>query len=1684
MTRVITYLLSILVMGFASIQLTAQQVNLFNQNQLQSTIKTIIPQTNVGKSTSNKSLGINQSWCHSDEITNNFIQQQILIDPSYTQKIAAQEQLIQQWKQSNIFAKKVLRTIPVVVHVVHNPSNSNNPSENVSDAAIYDMINTLNEDFRRLNADTSNTRSFFKPVAADVEIEFCLASKDPNGASTIGITRTVTSEVYYDNNTETNKMKTSSSGGADPWPGNKYLNIWICNISNYQGYGVAGYAYLPTPGMHGSSIDGLVLDFDIGIGFGDRTATHEIGHYLNLKHVWGNNPPSCGNDDGFADTPNSGSENYGCNYSSNTCGTANGDQIENYMSYANCQNMFSSDQAAEMNAILSGVRSSLLTSDGCEPTAPPVADFVASDTVIQAGGYVFFTDLSTGVPDTWSWSFGGGGSPNTSTFKNPVIQFNTIGTYNVSLTVINTLGSNAITKTLYIDVIAPLGCDTINWTFLADTPLFIYSCTPTPTCGYILGTNQYDDLSKAQLFTITEYAPSTHVTGGLFYFARAYKDPGSNAQVVFKVWDSDGTAGAPGTVLGTDTVDLADIVSDVQNNYLTQTLFNPPVYVTNDYYFGFEMLNFDLWGGGTRDSLTLVQTENGVSAGSIPWEQWDDNTWHDLASVWGFSATTIFATPYMTTLPPTPMFTADTVVGCEGLTVTFDAGASINANGYYWDVDGDGFYDWYTIDSLITITYDTTGTFDVKLLVEGPCTGINDTVFTNFITINDNPLLSTVIGDANCGACDGMATVSPTGGTGPFTYQWDDPSNQTNAGATSLCPGSYQVIVTDANGCTNTDGGSVSDGAGMIIDSSISTIDSCGKGVGTVSIYVSGGTGPYSYLWDDSGIQTNQSAIGLSSGTYNVTVSDASNCSVETDFFTAGVVSSSQDVNDASIMGVNVTCSGGNDGSATVSVTTGSAPYNYLWNDTGSQTNAMATGLLVGSYTVTITDLYLCTDTESVVITQISTLSANIGASTNITCNGGNDGSATLTTSGGTGPYTYSWNTSPVQSNATAINLTANSYIGSVTDSVGCTAVDVITITEPTAVTGTTGSINATCGNADGSAYITASGGNSPYFYLWDDLGMQTTDTASGLIANNYNVTVTDNSGCTYFVAVSVNDAGAPIATISNVVNVTCNGGSDGSAMVTASNGIPPYSYQWSTGGSTTAETNMPTGTHSATVTDAVGCITVVNVSITEPSAINIASEVSVDVSCNGLADGTITVSATGGTGTLSYSIDSGTTYANTSGNFTALNPSTYGISVQDSNGCTITGSILVINEPGAISIISEIAADLTCYGNGDGTITINASGGVGILSYSIDGGSTYPSTSGSFTGLSAGTYNISVQDSNGCNISGSSLTITEPAAFTANTNAVPSNCGQGDGQASVEVFGGIGPFTYLWDDTGNSTTDTITGLGAGVYNVTVTDSNGCTSISAATITDASAGTSTASVIQNATCFGGCDGSATVTVTGGTAPLTYLWDDPAAQTVQTAIGLCADEYIVDITDANGCVLTDSVNIVEPPELMSALTTTAATSGSCNGTATVTAAGGTGSYTYLWDDPLAQTTATATGLCPGSITVTVTDANGCESIKIDSIGTVIGLSEITSPAKLNIFPNPNQGSFKVEYKLNTSENAIISIYNNIGEIVLSYNLGVSLNGVYTVNMNSQANGIYYIQLATDSKIWNKKISLIK
>lgn len=347
--------------------------------------------------------------------------------------------------------------IPVVFHVIHDYG-----TENISDAQILDQMRILNEDFRKLNADTSSIVSQFVGIADDAEIEFRLANLDPNGNCTNGIDRIASMETYVGDD----------GSKLNAWPRNRYLNVWVVRtISN----GAAGYAYLPG-GAPTAAVDGIIIvsTYVGSIGSGNpttgRALTHEIGHFLNLQHCWGstNNPNvACGND-GVSDTPVTKGWTS-CNLTNNAICNANiSENVQNFMDYSYCYRMFTAGQCTRMRAALNnsaGQRNQLSTTtthtatgilNNPPNTCAPKADFTPVDKrFVCEGGSVTFSDLAWNGPVTsWSWQFPGG-SPSTSTSATPTVQYNTAGSYAVTLTVANAAGSNSITRAAHV-VVSPI----------------------------------------------------------------------------------------------------------------------------------------------------------------------------------------------------------------------------------------------------------------------------------------------------------------------------------------------------------------------------------------------------------------------------------------------------------------------------------------------------------------------------------------------------------------------------------------------------------------------------------------------------------------------------------------------------------------------------------------------------------------------------------------------------------------------------------------------------------------------------------------------------------------------------------------------------------------------------------------------------------------------------------------------------------------------------------------------------------------------------------------------------------------------------------------------------------------------------------------------------------------------------
>ncbi len=500
------------------------------------------------------------------------------------------------------------------------------------------------------------------------------------------------------------------------------------------------------------------------------------------------------------------------------------------------------------------------------------------------------------------------------------------------------------------------------------------------------------------------------------------------------------------------------------------------------------------------------------------------------------------------------------------------------------------------------------------------------------------------------------------------------------------------------------------------------------------------------------------------------------------------------------------------------------------------------------------------------------------------------------------------------------------------------------------------------CGSGSGTATASVSGGSGAYTYNWNTGA--TTTTISNLTSGTYTVNVTDALSCVPFSAtVSISSGAGPTATITNSSNATC--AQAGSATVSGSGGTGTLTYSWSgSGQSTSTATGLTVGTYTVTVTDQGGCSKTATVNITGTSGPNASVTNIINANCN--STGSATASGTGGTGSYTYSWSSG---GQTTQTATGLTAGTYTVTITDNIGCSKSTTVAITGSAGPTASVTNIN-NANCATTG--SATASGTGGTGSYTYSWSAGGQTTQTA---TGLTSGNYTVIITDNNGCSQS-ATVNITGAPGPTASVSGSTNATCAAAGNATASAVNGNGSYTYSWS-AGAQTTQTATGLSAGTYTVTVTDAFGCTSTATVTITG-SAGPSISSVNPtNVLCNGGFTGNATANASGGTGTLTYVWNN--GQSTANATGLSAGTYTVVVSDVNGCTSTSTVIITEPPVLNAQALGTVTCSGQL-ATASVSGAGGTGAYNYLWNN--GQAAQTATGLTNGTYTVVITDANSC------------------------------------------------------------------------------------------------------
>lgn len=761
--------------------------------------------------------------------------------------------------------------------------------------------------------------------------------------------------------------------------------------------------------------------------------------------------------------------------------------------------------------------------------------------------------------------------------------------------------------------------------------------------------------------------------------------------------------------------------------------------------------------------------------------------------------------------------------------------------------------------------------------------------------------------NASCGNSDGALQVTAGGGSGALQYSINGTTWQGNGNYINLPAGGYTIQVKDANGCTNEIAVTVNDFGGPAMTINSMTHVSCSNGNdGSLVVSATGGSGTLQYSIDGVNFQQSGTFTGLGAGTYFVTVKDAAGCS---DIKTA-VINQPAALN-FSVTTVKALCNGSATGQINVTnVTGGTGTMSYSLNGTTWQSGTYFSGLSAGTYTVYTKDVTGCIATKQVTVAEPAALSLNLSAF-NPSCYTSTDGAVIASGTGGSPRYRYSINGGAFSPSGDFSDLIAGTYTITVQDGNSCQYSNTITITDPAQITVTIAAGNSTCGNDNGTLLVAAAGGSGSGFqYSIDGSNWNTSGSFSNLADSTYFIVVQDGSGCNNLFHSTITDANGPVINTVSSTNVTCFGEDNGTISitnVTGGSGTLNYGVDGSPWQTATSFTGLTAGSHTVTVKDGLGCSGSYIITLTEPAAIMVTTTPA-NVSCFGGSNGSVNISAGGGSGTLAYSTN-GNNYqsSNTIGNLPA---GTYTAYVRDAGGCVGTTSF-VITQPPAITIAGMGVLNVSCNGANDGAVMIGANGGTGTLQYSVNG-SNYQNL-GFFPGLGGAIYTVYVKDANGC-IATTTAIVNEPLPVSVSYSLYNISCAGGnDGVIDLTVTGGVAPYFYSWSN--GVTTEDNFNLPAGNYNVVVTDANLCSYAAAYSITQPANPLIVNAVISNATGLGNADGSIDVTITGGTAPYSYSWSNGA--TTQDLSGVLPGSYIVTITDANGCITTGVYNVTAP-----------------------------------------------------------------------------------------------------------------------------------------------------------------------
>ncbi len=889
-------------------------------------------------------------------------------------------------------------------------------------------------------------------------------------------------------------------------------------------------------------------------------------------------------------------------------------------------------------------------------------------------------------------------------------------------------------------------------------------------------------------------------------------------------------------------------------------------------------------------------------------------------------------------------------------------------------------------------------------------------------------------GVLNCNTSSVVLNGTSSSSGNQYTYEWTTDDGNIVSGENTLTPtvdatGTYVLTVTNKNtGCTNTDESLVTLTAPVTAEIlEVNNILCYGSSSGSATVEGGGGNGAYTYAWSNS--ENSATAQNLSAGTYTVTVTDGENCAT-----TETIVITQPDVILVNASATAETAPESNDGSATAEPVGGTGAYTFEWSN--GETTQTITDLEPGAYTVTVTDENGCTKVSTVTVNAFGCSVIANSAKEDVSCNGANDGSASIHLNNATEPFTFEWSNGETTDVIT--DLSPGTYSVTVNDANNCEVALSIEILQPAFLNPNATSTAVTSAGADdGTATANPTGGTEPFTYEWSN--GETTQTINGLSSDNYSVTVTDANGCTSVQTVPVAPYACAMIADVTAYNISCNGADDGQATVVLSYGLSPYIINWSNEETTATISNLNPGTYTVTVSDAVNCPAIAEVTILEPSTLSVEVTEFADADC-GSANGLATVTAQGGTETYVYKWSNGETTAGVSN----LEPGTYTVSVSDLNDCAATLEVEIgINDSEAPVAVAHNL-----------TLTLNSDGEAKLLAADLDSGS---SDDCGIVGMSISQSSFTCDDLGENEVT---LTVTDGAGNSSAATAIVTVL---DEQLPDIIIQDI--IVYLDENGEASITPEMLDNGSsdncGIANMSIDlASFDCSNLGnnavVLTITDASGNSASGTAIvkvEDATApvvecpadlvLSYCEPVATYQVTASdncSGVLNYQWNGPASG---SSFPAGVSEVSVVVADQNGNSATCSFTVTVPEEMSLDVTTTQITCASIeDGSATVVATGGAANYTYLWSN--GATASSIENLAAGDYTVAVTDEDGCQETASFTIvePTDISVSVIAIEPDTD---NAHDGSIEIEvgggagdysYQWLNAQGAVVSTDANV------------------------------------------------